>query len=356
MALHPVIMAGGSGTRFWPLSRRNRPKQFLPLTSRKALLIETVDRLKGLAKPKDTWVVCGKVHAPTVRKLLPKLPRGNVLIEPEARNTAPCVGLAAAVIARRDPEAILAVLPADHHVGNPAAFRRALETAADAAKTGALVTIGIQPAHPETGFGYIQLGEELAAGEMPVHTVKRFVEKPNLETAKGYLASGDYLWNAGIFVFRADRILEELAAHMPETKAPLQTIGKAVGKRTFETVLKKQFAKMPKTSIDYGVMEKAQNIAVVRADFGWSDVGSFSALPEVRKADAQGNVAEGESVLVDVRDSVVLAGKRPVAVIGVEGLVVVDAGDAILVCPKDRAQDVRKVVEALERRKRASVL
>lgn len=356
MALHPVIMAGGSGTRFWPLSRKDRPKQFLPLTSKQPLLVETMARLKGLATPKQTWVVCGKSHAPTVRKLLPRLPQDNVLIEPDARNTAPCVGLAAAVIAQQDPEAILVVLPADHHVGDPAAFRRALQTAEDAARTGALVTIGITPSRPETGFGYIRLGKELATGEFPVHKVKRFVEKPDAKKAKRYVESGDHLWNAGIFVFRADRILEEMAAHMPETAAPLKAIGGAVGKANFDAVLKRQFAKMPKISIDYGVMEKAKNIAVVCADFGWSDVGSFSALPEVRKADEQGNVAEGEAVLVDVRDSVVLAGTKPVAVIGVEGLVVVDAGDAILVCPRDRAQDVRKVVEALERNKRLKKL
>ncbi|MFN7133210.1 MAG: mannose-1-phosphate guanylyltransferase [Myxococcales bacterium] len=356
MALHPVIMAGGSGTRFWPLSRRKRPKQFLPLTSRKALLVETVDRLKGLARPENVWVVCGRVHAPSVRKLLPKLPRGNVLVEPEARNTAPCVGLAAAVIAKKDPEAILAVLPADHHVADPAGFRAALARAAEIAATGALVTIGIRPAHPETGFGYIQQGPELSGGALPVYAVQRFVEKPDLATAKGYLADGRYLWNAGIFVFKASRILGELAAHLPETRAPLEAIGKAAGKRTFEGTLKKQFAKMPKISIDYGVMERAGNIAVVPAEFGWSDVGSFSALPEVRARDAQGNVSEGEAVLVDVADSVVLAGKRPVAVLGVSGLVVVDAGDAILVCPKERAQDVRRLVEALERKKRTAVL
>lgn len=350
MALYPVIMAGGSGTRFWPLSRKTRPKQFLPLSTERALIAETAARLQPLATLKETFVVCGKIHVPYVKKLLKGMPARNLLVEPSARNTAPCVGLAAAVIARKDPKGILAVLPSDHHVSDPAGFRAALSTAIKAAEGGALVTIGIRPAHPETGFGYIQRGALITRGEHPVHAVQRFVEKPNLETARGYLSSGDYLWNAGIFLFRADRILEELERHLPESAAPLREIGKAVGKPSFQKVLKKAFEQIPAISLDYAVMEKARNIAVVPASFGWSDVGSFSALPEVRQLDKQNNVAEGETILIDVEDSVVLARKRPIAVIGVKGMIVVDAGDAILVCPRDRAQDVRRVVDELGRR------
>jgi mannose-1-phosphate guanylyltransferase len=350
VALYPIIMAGGSGTRFWPQSRKSRPKQFLPLTGDKPLIVGAAERVFPIASAEQTLVVCGKAHAPLVRKMLPQLPAANVLVEPVARNTAPCIALAAAVVAARDPQGILVVLPSDHHIGDPKRFRTALTKAAQAARDGMLVTIGVQPSRPETGYGYVQQGKQLKAGNPPIHAVRRFVEKPDLKTAKRYLSSGDYLWNAGIFVFRADRILEEFARHLPESTGPLRAIQAAIGKPSFARALAKNFPEMPSISIDYGVMEKAEGIAVVPAEFGWSDVGSFTALPEVRKTDAQGNVTEGEALLVEVSDSVVLAGDRPLAVVGVQGLVVVDAGDAILVCPKDRAQDVRKVVEELGRR------
>jgi mannose-1-phosphate guanylyltransferase len=343
-------MAGGSGTRFWPLSRKSRPKQLLPLTGDKPLIVHAAEHVAPLAPPKQTFVVCGKVHAPQIRKLLPRLPAANVLVEPIARNTAPCIGLAAAVIAKKDPEGIIVVLPSDHHIGDPESFRKALLKAAEAAADGMLVTIGVKPSRPETGYGYVQRGELLSKGKPPLHAVRRFVEKPDLKTAKKYLARGDYLWNAGIFVFRADRILEELHTHLPESAKPLDALSAAVGTPKFPRTLARCFPEMPAISIDYGVMEKASGIGVVPADFGWSDVGSFPALPEVRKLDEQGNVTDGEALLIDVADSVVLAGSRPVAVIGMRDVVVVDAGDAVLVCPKDRAQEVRKVVEELKRR------
>jgi mannose-1-phosphate guanylyltransferase len=350
MALHPVIMAGGSGTRFWPLSRKARPKQFLPLASKAPLIADTVGRLKGLASAKDTLVVCGPLHAKAAAKLVKGLPKKNLLVEPVARNTAPAIALAALHVAARDPEGILVVLPSDHHVADPAAFRRTLQEAAQVAQAGHLVTLGIQPHHPETGYGYIQVGEPLGSGG--ARRVKAFREKPDLATAQGYLASGDYLWNGGIFVFRADAILAALAQHMPEMQKGLEALRKSVGKRTYAGVLKRVFPKLPSQSIDYGVMEKASNIAVLPGDFGWSDVGSFAAIPEVRPADAAGNVVSGEgAVLVDCKGCVVLAEKRPLAVVGLSDMVVVDSGDAVLVVPRARSQDVRQVVEALKARK-----
>jgi len=349
MTLHPVIMAGGSGTRFWPLSRKERPKQFLPLTTSKPLITETALRMAGLAKAKDTLVVCGKVHEKAVKKSL-KLPAKNVVVEPAARNTAPAIALAAAHVAAKDPEGILVVLPSDHHVANLPEFKRVLQAAARVAKDGHLVTIGIKPNRPETGYGYIRVGDALS-GE--ARQVRAFVEKPDLATAQGYLASGDYLWNGGIFLFRADAILAAFQEHMPELWQGLEKIRATVGKRNYAKVLGKLFPKLPSTSIDYGVMEKAKNIAVVPGDFGWSDVGSFAALPEVRKADAKGNVISGKAaVVVDCEGCVVLADdKRPLSVVGLKDMVVVDSGDAILVVPKDKSQDVRKVVEALKARK-----
>lgn len=350
MNLYPVIMAGGSGTRFWPLSRKSRPKQFLPLASGKPLIVDTALRLPPLARIQDSYVVCGKVHAPAVKKLLPKLPRGHILVEPVARNTAPAIGLAAAVIAKSDPGGILVVLPSDHHVGDVPGFREALETAAKYAQDGALVTLGITPSRPETGYGYIHLGQPLGAG--PGRRVKAFVEKPNVEKAKAYLAGGQHAWNAGIFLFRADAILAEIRRHMPELARGLDALAPHVGKKSFEKELAKIFPRLPSISIDYGVMEKAQNIVVVPAEFGWSDVGSFAALPEVRAADAAGNVTAGQALAIDSSGCVILADKqRPVAVIGMSDVVVVDAGDAILVCPRDRAQDVRKAVDELGKRK-----
>jgi mannose-1-phosphate guanylyltransferase len=356
MTIYPVIMAGGSGTRFWPLSRKATPKQFLPLASDKPLIADTAARLKGLAKPANTFVVCGKVHAGPAKKWVKGLPPKNVLVEPAARNTAPAIGLAAVHVAHRDPQGILAVLPSDHHIADPAEFRNVLADGARLAEVGQLVTIGIQPTHPETGFGYIQLGGPLYGRG---RVVRAFVEKPDLETAKRYLASGDYLWNGGIFLFRADVLLEAIRQHMPDLAKGLAAIAKVVGKRDYAKVLERVFPKLPSTSIDYGVMEKAEGIAVVPGDFGWSDLGSFSALPEVRKADAAGNVVSGKGALVvDSKGCVVLGeGKgRPLAVVGCTDMVVVDAGDAILVMPKDKAQDVRKVVEALKARKQERYL
>lgn len=353
MALYPVIMAGGSGTRFWPLSRKARPKQFLPLASKAPLITDTATRLKGLASVKDTFVVCGPLHAKAAAKLVKGLPKKNLLVEPVARNTAPAIALAAVHVAARDPEGILVVLPSDHHVADVPGFKKVLAEAARIAQGGHIVTLGIKPHRPETGYGYIQVGAALEGGG---NTVQAFKEKPDVVTAAAYMESGQYLWNAGIFVFRADVILKAFAQHMPEMQKGLDALRKAVGKRTYAGVLKRVFPKLPSISIDYGVMEKASNIAVLPGDFGWSDVGSFAAIPEVRSTDARGNVVSGEAIVVDSQGCVVLADKRPVAVVGLTDIVVVDAGDAILVVPKDKSQDVRKVVEELKARKREKFL
>jgi mannose-1-phosphate guanylyltransferase len=358
MNVFPVVMAGGSGTRFWPLSRAARPKQFLALGGGAPLLAETVARLPPLAGPERTFVVCGPVHAAAARALLPAVPPENVVVEPCARNTAPAIGLAALHVARRDPAGILAVLPSDHHVARPDLFRDALAAAARLAAQGLLATIGIRPSRAETGYGYLRAGEPLArdpSGLLPAK-VERFVEKPDRAIAEKYLADGRYLWNAGIFAFRADVLLEEIRASMPDLAERLDAIGAALGTPAYDAVLAEAFPRCPSQSIDYGVMERSSRIAVVPADFGWSDVGSFAALPEVRGADAAGNVVEGDALVVDGRDNVVLARDRLVAVVGVDGLVVVDAGDALLVCPKERAQDVKKAVDELRRRGREGLL
>lgn len=361
MKIYPVIMAGGSGTRFWPLSRKDRPKQFLALAGDEPLLAATVSRLPPLARPRETFVVCGPAHAAAARKMLPKLPEQHFIIEPCARNTAPCVGLAALHVARKDPRGVIVMLPADHHIAKPAAFRDAIASAADLAERGSIATIGIKPSRPETGYGYLKIGPRLAAkgrkGKGAAHKVERFVEKPDVVTAARYLADGGYLWNSGIFAFRADVILEEIRRAMPVLGEQLDAIDAALGKPAYKKTLQRVFPECPSISIDYGVMEKSTRIAVVPADFGWSDVGSFAALPDVKPTDQAGNVAEGDAVLVDAHNAVVLAkGGRPVAVVGIDDVVVVDAGDAVLVCRRDRAQDVRQAVEALSRSGRDEVL
>jgi mannose-1-phosphate guanylyltransferase len=358
--IYPVIMAGGSGTRFWPLSRKDRPKQFLPLAGDEPLLAATVSRLPPLAKAKETFVVCGPAHAAAARRMLPKLPEQNFIVEPCARNTAPCVGLAALHVARKDPRGVILMLPADHHIARPAAFREALASAADLAARGAIATIGIKPSRPETGYGYLKIGPRLAARGWKgkaAHKVERFVEKPDVVTAARYLADGGYLWNSGIFAFRADVIVEEIRRAMPVLGEQLDAIDAAHGTPAYKRTLARVFPECPSISIDYGVMEKSKRIAVVPADFGWSDVGSFAALPDVRPTDRLGNVSEGDAVVVDAHNVVVLAkGGRPVAVVGIDDVVVVDAGDAVLVCRRDRAQDVRQAVEELGRRGRDEVL
>ena len=362
MKIFPVIMAGGSGTRFWPLSRRSRPKQFLALAGDLPLLTATVRRLPPLAKPADTYVVCGPSHAAAARKLVRELPAGNFIVEPCARNTAPCVGLAALHVAARHQHGIVAMLPADHHIARPEAFREAIAEAARLAEKGHIVTIGIRPHAPETGYGYLKVGARLKAlgrGKKAFHParVERFVEKPDVVTASRYLAEGGYLWNSGIFLFRADVILEEIRRAMPVLGEQLAVIEKSLGTSSYARTLARVFPAAPSISIDYGVMEKSQRIAVVPAEFGWSDVGSFAALSEVRDLDDLGNVLQGDAVVIDGHDNVVLAqGGRPVVVVGVDGVVVVDAGDALLVVRKERAQDVRKAVEEMKRRGRSKLL
>lgn len=352
--MFPVIMAGGSGTRFWPLSRVARPKQFLPLATGRPLIVETLARLKGVAPPRQTFVVCGALHAPLVRKALPAVPKPNVLVEPQARNTAPAIALATAAVAHLDPRGVLVVLPSDQHVADVAAFQASVAEAVELARAGHIVTLGIHPTRPETGYGYIQVGEPLSG---TARRVSRFAEKPDRPTAEQYLVSGEYLWNAGLFVFRADVMLEAFKHHMPALAAALEPIRAAWGTRRAERALARHFPDMPATSIDYGIAEKASNIAVVPSRCGWSDVGSFNALPEVRPTDESGNVAVGKDVfLIDAAGCVVVAKDRPIAVVGMKDVVVVDAGDAMLVLPKERSQDVRKVVEALKAKKRLSLL
>jgi mannose-1-phosphate guanylyltransferase len=350
-----VIMAGGSGTRFWPLSRAARPKQFLPLgATSEALLAATVRRLEALIPADRILIVVAESLVEETRRLVPQVKAEHVLAEPTGRNTAPCVGWAAAVVARRDPTAVLTVLPADHHIGNEEAFTQTLSRAIDAARSGDLVTIGIRPTRPETGYGYIEMGDETSGG---VHRAKRFVEKPDLARANEFVAAGRFLWNSGMFFFRADSVLGEIRAHLPELAAGLDRFDAAAAEGREAAEVKASFGTLPSISIDHGVMEKAASFSVVPGDFDWSDVGSWMTVWELAPHDASGNATFGDVVPIDSSGCYGrAAGDKIVAVVGLEDVVVVDTDDALLVLPRSRSQDVREVVEALRRGRRTDKL
>jgi len=342
---HAVILAGGGGTRLWPASRRGRPKQLLALgaDTRETLLHATWRRVAGVVGD-NVWVVTAADQAEAVAAALPELSREHVLAEPVARSTAAAVGLAAAYLAARDPDAVLAIFPADHHIGDEPGYAATVERAlAVAAESGAIVAIGIRPTRPETGFGWLEPGAAAAGGR--AREVARFVEKPDRPTAERYLERG-LLWNGGMFFFPAARMLAEIARHLPALAAGLDEL-RAAGFDAAATA--RVYPRLPAISIDHGVMERASGTLLIEGDFGWSDVGSWDALAEVRRADAAGNVVAGRAVLVDARDNVVHAEDGClIALVGVTGLVVVRAGNAVLVVPRDRAQDVREIVKRLE--------
>jgi mannose-1-phosphate guanylyltransferase len=341
-------MAGGSGTRFWPRSRERVPKQLLPIAGRRSLLADTLVRVRPLVPVRQVWVVTAAGHAAAVRRESKGVARGHVLVEPEGRNTAAAIALAALHLAAESPDAVMAVLPADHVVGDEDAFRATLAAAMDVAATSdRLVTIGVPPAYPETGYGYIQLGERLAVAAGEVHAVARFLEKPDRDRAAALIAGGDVLWNAGMFAWRVECILAELRRHLPDLVRALET----ALRRGTAAALARAYRGLPSVSIDTGVLERAERVAVVRATFPWSDVGSWAAVADLWRDGDGPNAVRGTAIVVDSDGCVVDAGSRLVALIGVKNLVVVDTPDALLVCPTERAQDVRLVVDELRRRR-----
>jgi mannose-1-phosphate guanylyltransferase len=334
-----IVLAGGSGTRFWPLSRRARPKQFLPLAGSSSLLARTLERMAPLIPPERVIVVTSAALLGASRAELPAVPAENFLGEPSARNTAAAVGWAAATVHRRDPDARLVVLAADQHITDPDGYLAVCGRALEACDAGTLVTVGITPTRPETGYGWLELGAERGRG---VFEVARFVEKPDRARAEAFLAGGRHLWNGGQFFFRADAILDAIRQHLPVLGAALAS----------DAQLADRWNALPSISIDHGVMERAAGVLTVPGAFGWSDVGSWTSAWELGDHDELGNVSEGsDAVLVDCRGTYVHG--RPgktIAVIGLDDLVIVDTEDALLVMPRDRAQDVRAITAELERR------
>ena len=351
---HAVILAGGSGTRFWPASRRHLPKQLLPLAglSDEPLIAATVRRIAPLVPPEHVWIATSASLVDATAAVVPRVPAGQFLAEPIGRNTAPCIGWASATIARADPDAVVAVLPADHFIADEPGFREVVSRALAAAQEGWLTTVGIVPTRPETGYGYIELGEEVGHG---AHRALRFVEKPDRARAEGFVAGGRHLWNAGMFFFRASVMREAIATHLPALSSALDRLDEAAALGDEGRRLAEVFPTLPSVSIDHGIMEKAGRIAVVPGDFGWNDVGSWQVTWEMAARDAEGNSVPTGSVVLDARDNLVrdLTGAGPKkrwALVGVNDLVIVETDDAILVVPRGRAQDVRDVVEALKAR------
>lgn len=352
--MYAIIMAGGSGTRFWPASREHLPKQFLRITGERSMLEETIARIEPLIPQDRISVIVGRMHEEVTRRLL----AGAVvsaIIEPVGRNTAACIGLAALHLKKKDPRAPLVVLPADHFIADQASFLRTLEAAAEVAQLGAIVTLGITPTRPETGYGYIQVaGEAGSSRGLAYRSVERFVEKPDLETALAYLQQGNFLWNSGIFLFTAETILAEIERHLPELARGLAEIDRALDRPDYAEVLERVYATLPSISIDHDIIEKTSRpLHVFRADFGWSDVGSWQALYELRReeADGHGNLLVGEVWTEEARNNFVysLSGRR-IALLGIEGLAIVDTDDTLLVAEMNRSQEVKRFAEREKRR------
>ena len=355
----PLILSGGSGTRLWPLSRQQRPKQFLPVVDDELTLFQsTITRLSGLADLETPLVVCNEDHRFMVAEQLRQLglQSQGIILEPVGRNTAPAIALAALFLAERDPSALLLVLPADHVIQDTSTFHQAVNVAKQVAQDGYLVTFGIVPTQAETGYGYIQTGAALTDAQT-AHNVKRFVEKPNLATAESYVASGDYLWNSGMFLFRADVYLQALEQFQPEV---LQTCRAALQVQNhdldFIRIDADSFAASPNISVDYAVMEKTDKAAVVALNAGWNDVGAWSAVWEVGQGDANGNVIRGDAITHNSHNNLIYSEKRLVSLVGVDDIIVVDTKDATLVAKRDQVQDVKSIVDQLKQQQRPEAL
>lgn len=343
-----LIMAGGRGERFWPKSRMDLPKQFLSLTGDGKTMIQlTVERILPLVDMEDIYIATNERYRHLVREQLPALPESNILCEPVGRNTAPCIGLGAEHIANKYGDALMMVLPSDHLIKYEPIFRHTLEDACAVAELDEnLVTLGITPDEPETGYGYIKFDPNRTLER--AYAVERFVEKPNLETAKEYLASQEYLWNSGMFIWKVSTILKNIQTYLPDMFEGLETIKAAIGTEQQDDVLKKVFPDLQSVSVDYGIMEKAQNIYTLAGTFGWDDVGSWLAVGRIQKTNEFGNVVSGSVVSVNTRNCIIQGGSKLIATVGLDDIVVVDTDDALLICNKENAGEIKKVLESLK--------
>lgn len=348
MKITALIMAGGRGERFWPRSRRNMPKQFLTLTDDGKTMIQlTVERILPLVDMEDIYIATNKDYRQLALEQLPGIPEENILCEPIGRNTAPCIGLGAVHIAKKYEDAIMLVLPSDHLIKFNKMYQTTLRDACRIAEKGTnLVTIGIMPDYPETGYGYIKFDAKEPEGG--AYRVDRFVEKPSLEVAKEYLAAEEYLWNSGQFIWKVSSILKNLKQYMPDTYERLLRIQEAIGTEEEEQILDKEFHEMDSQSIDYGIMEKAKDIYILPGAFGWDDVGSWLAVERIKKTNEFGNVVNGNIITVNTKNCIIQGGKKLIAAVGLQDLIIVDTEDATLICEKDNTGDIKKVLENLK--------
>jgi mannose-1-phosphate guanylyltransferase len=365
LTVHAVILAGGRGTRFWPRSRARTPKQLLNIVGKKTMLEQTVARLRPLIPAERIWTVTNSEQASEVKKQLPPAARKHVLTEPVGRNTAAAIALAALHVrhaARGD--ALLAVLPADHYIANPERYRIIVRAALEVARRkGRMVVLGIPPTRPETGFGYIErMGDALDSKGFPVYAVRRFTEKPALSVAKVYAGSGDYHWNAGMFFWRACTFLEHLDKHLPKTFAALESLAESIGKSSYDRQLRAIYPKLENISVDYAILEPATrqpgapSVFVIPAEIGWSDIGSWAAVYELLAKYPGDNLVPRDAYALDATGNLFWSPSKFVAAVGVKDLVVVETPDALLICPRERAQDVGKVVKWLEENRRKDLL
>lgn len=345
-----VIMAGGKGERFWPRSRKDRPKQFLQLVDEYSMIQKSVKRLEGLIDNENIYISTIKEYIELVKEQLPQIPVENIIIEPFGKNTAPCIGLAAIHIQKKHPNATMVVLPSDHLIKNEALFKSSIRHADTIASIGEnLVTIGIMPTHPETGYGYINLGKDMNQeyGDN-VFKVIKFVEKPDIKTAHRYVESGEYLWNSGMFIWKVGTILNNFNAYLDDIYIGLKKIQETIGTSQYTQMLEVEYEKFDSISIDYGIMEQADRIFVLPGIFGWDDVGSWTALDRIADRDVQGNVIKGNVIIENSKNCIVEAESKLVVVNGMDNIIVVDTCDAILICNKDEAQSIKNILNILK--------
>ncbi|MBQ7587621.1 MAG: mannose-1-phosphate guanylyltransferase [Lachnospiraceae bacterium] len=347
MKITALIMAGGRGERFWPRSRKKLPKQFLSLTDDDRTMIQlTVDRILPLVDMEDIYIATNRDYKPLVREQLPGIPGENILCEPVGRNTAPCIGLGATHISKKYEDAVMMVLPSDSLIKNADRYLELAGEACGIADEGNnLVTMGIRPSYPETGYGYIKFRKEERRGS--AYKVDRFVEKPSTDKAREYLDSGDYLWNAGMFVWKVSTILELFKQYLPDMKEGLDRIGEAIGTGAQDETLENIFPGLESISVDYGIMEKAQSIYTIPGDFGWDDVGSWLAVERIRAVNEENNVVSGNVVTIDTKDCIIEGSDKLIAAVGLKDTVIVDTEDAILICDKNSTADIKKVLASL---------
>lgn len=359
---YAIIMAGGIGTRFWPHGTSKLPKQFLDIeNNRETMIQKTVKRLENLISPKKTYIVTNAAYKAIIKKQLPQIPESNLILEPFGRNTAPCIGLTCLYIKQFDPKANVFVAPSDHIIQNIAEFQRVVKSGLKFVnKNGGIVTLGIHPTKPETGYGYIQydsdkmneveIEEDNKKIFQQIYKVKTFAEKPNLEVARMFLESGDFLWNSGMFIFRVDTMMEEISAYLPDLDFALKPLEDKLYSNDFPKQLEMTYSKMKGISIDYGIMEKSKQVYIIRSFFDWSDVGSWDEIYRLRKKDKNGNVTQGKAVLINSKNCMVMNHQRISAVVGCEDLIIIDTDYGLLVCKRGESQNVREVVDYLRRK------